>query len=120
MAHEPRPVGELDDRYYGISEVSEITNVPVHVLRQWEERFSQLRPKRSRTNRRQYTPRDIAIVQRIKQLHWHEQRGTAGVKRQLTMELEGIGKPKTRNEAQDLIDKIATEARTLLALLDDE
>ena len=111
---------DLEDRYYAISEVSEITHVPIHVLRQWEDRFTQLKPKRSRTNRRQYTLRDIAIVQRIKQLHRQEKRGTTGVRRQLTMEMEGIGKPKTRQEARDLVDKIAAEARALLAVLDDE
>lgn len=120
MNREQQRDRELEDRYYGISEVSELTNVPIYVLRQWEERFSQLRPKRSRTNRRQYTPRDIAIVQRIKQLHWHEARGSAGVQRQLTMEIEGIGKPKTRKEAQDRIDQIAAEARAMLAILDED
>lgn len=111
---------DVEDRYYSISEVSTRTDVPVHILRQWEARFPQLKPKRSRTNRRQYTQADIAIVNRIKQLHRHEQRSTAGVRRQLTMELEGVGKPKTRQEARDLVDKIAAEARALLDILDDE
>lgn len=116
----PLQYSDLEDRYYAISEVSAITKVPIHVLRQWEERFTHLDPKRSRTNRRQYTPRDIGIVRRIKQLHWFEKRGTVGVQRQLTIELEGLGKPQTRQEALDHIDKIAAEARVLLALLDED
>ncbi len=120
MPKNQQRAAELEDRYYSISEVSDLVKVPVHVLRQWEERFTPLKPKRSRTNRRQYTPRDIAIVQRIKQLHRQEKRGSVGVERQLILELEGLGKPNTGQEAMDRIDQIAAEARALLAILDED
>jgi DNA-binding transcriptional MerR regulator len=120
MAPATEVSGELDDRYYTISEVSKLANIPNHVLRQWEERFPALRPKRSSTNRRQYTARDIALIRRIIQLHRHEKRTTEGVRRQLRMELEGLGRPDTKQEVIDRIDRIAAEARSLLALLDQE
>jgi DNA-binding transcriptional MerR regulator len=68
----------LEDRRYRISEVSDLTEVAVHVLRQWEARFPQLKPKRDRSNRRYYMPADIGIVRRIKELVRHEKLTTHG------------------------------------------
>jgi DNA-binding transcriptional MerR regulator len=92
--------------------------VPVHVLRQWEERFPQLRPKRDRRNQRVYTDRDVAIARRIKELLRDERMTGDGAGRALTRELSGEAPPKTRQEAIDLLDRIEAEARALLDLLD--
>jgi DNA-binding transcriptional MerR regulator len=108
----------LDGRRYGIAEVSGMTEVPVHVLRQWEARFPQLRPKRDRANHRQYSDDDIAIVRRIKQLLWIEKMTTEGARKRLAQELRGEGRPKTRQEALELLDKIESEVREMLGLLD--
>ena len=110
----------VEGRRYGISEVSELTDVPVHLLRQWESRFTQLKPKRDRANRRYYTAADIDIVRRIKYLVKHEGMTMPGVERQLTRELLGEGRPKTRKEILDLIDTIDEEVRTLLDMLGPE
>lgn len=110
----------LESKRLGISEVSETTGVPAHVLRQWEERFSQLRPRRDRANHRYYSPQDIEIVRRIKQLLWQEKMTTEGARRRLAQELRGEGRPKTRQEALERLEQIEAEARQLLALLDDE
>ena len=108
----------LDKRRYKISEVSEIVDVPIHVLRQWESRFTQLKPKRDRGNRRYYMPEDIEIVRRIKQLLRHEKMTSQGAARRLTQELLGEGTPQTNAEALDIIDKIEAEARGMLDILD--
>ena len=111
---------ELEDRRYKISEVSEIVGVPVHVLRQWERRIQYLKPRRDRANRRYYTLEDIEIAQRIKHLLRHEKMTLEGVELQLAQELYGEGRPKTGREVIELLDKIESEARAMLAMLDAE
>ena len=108
----------LEDRRYRISEVSDLTEVPVHVLRQWEARFPQLKPKRDRSNRRYYMPDDIGIVRRIKELVRHEKLTTQGARLRLSQELYGEGRPKSNAEMRQLLGKIEDEARALLDMLD--
>ena len=110
----------LEDRRYRISEVSDLTDIPVHVLRQWEARFPQLKPKRDRSKRRYYMPEDIGIVRRIKELIRHEKLTTQGVRLRLSQELYGEGRPKSNAEMRHLVGKIENEARALLDLLDGD
>jgi DNA-binding transcriptional MerR regulator len=102
-----------------IREVSEAVGVPDYVLRQWEERFPQLRPKRDRRNQRVYSERDVAIARRIKELLRDERMTGDGAVRALARELAGESPPKTRQEATELLDRIEAEARALLDLLDE-
>ena len=111
---------QTDDRQYKISEVSDMVDVPVHVLRQWEARFPQLKPRRDSANRRHYEKADIAIVRRIKELLWHERMTTEGARVRLAQELRGEGRPRTRKEALEIIDKIEDEVRALLDLLESD
>jgi DNA-binding transcriptional MerR regulator len=106
------------ERRYSISEVSELTAVPQHLLRQWEAKFPQLKPKRNRANRRYYYQADIAVVQRIKVLLRHEGLRTDGAKIRLAQEIHGEGRPRTRQEMIDQVDHIQTEVRAMLSLLD--
>lgn len=117
-APQDRTINELPDRRYSISEVSELVDVPIYVLRQWEAKITQLRPKRNRSNRRYYTPTDIEIVRRIKQLLRHEKMTLDGVRLRLAEEMHGNGRPQTRQTAIDLVDRIEAEARRLLDMLD--
>jgi DNA-binding transcriptional MerR regulator len=89
----------LEDRRYSISEVSEHLALPVHLLRQWEKAFSQLKPKRNQANRRYYTREDIRIVERIKQLVRSEKMTFEGASQRLSQELRGEGVPQTNEEA---------------------
>ncbi len=111
-------MSELPDRRYSISEVSKLVDVPIYVLRQWEAKITQLRPKRNRSNRRFYSPADIEVVRRIKQLLRHEKMTLDGVRLRLAEELHGNGRPQTRQAAIDMIDRIEAETRRLLDLLD--
>ncbi len=104
---------------YSIRKVSEMTGVPAHVLRQWEARFTQLKPKRDRANRRTYSESDVDTVRRIKELLRHERLTTRGAKRRLAQELHGEGRPKTEAELLDLVDKIQDEVRAMLDILDN-
>ena len=109
----------LEDRRYTISEVGEITGVPAHVLRQWESRIPQLNPKRDGSNRRYYTLDDIDVVRRIKQLVRHEKLTIKGVVKRLSQEIYGEGRPKTNREVLDLLDKLETEVREALDMLEE-
>lgn len=109
----------LEDRRYSIAEVSEKVGVPAYVLRQWEKRIPELRPRRDRANRRYYLPDDIGIALRIHQLVHEEKMSLAGARQRLVEELRGEGRPRTRQEAIDLADKIEADVRRLLDLLDD-
>ncbi len=113
-------MAELEDRRYKISEVGAILDVPGHLLRQWESRIPQLKPKRDRANRRYYTRKDIEIARRIKHLIRHEKVTIEGVRLQLAQELHGEGRPKTRREVVDLVEKIQTEVRAMIDMLDSE
>ncbi len=113
-------ISKLEDRRYGIAEVSQLTGVHDYVLRQWEARFPQLKPGRDRANRRFYKPADIAVVRRIKQLLWHEKMTTKGARVRLAEELRGEGRPRTRQEALDILDKMEEEIRTMLDLLENQ
>tara|TARA_R110001592_G_scaffold116981_4_gene318652 strand:+ start:494 stop:841 length:348 start_codon:yes stop_codon:yes gene_type:complete len=108
------------ERRLRISEVSEMTGVAIHLLRQWEEKIPQLKPRRDRANRRYYLEKDIAIIRRIKHLVRHEKMALDGVKIRIAQELHGEGRPRTRQEAIDLVDRIESEVRGMLKLLDSE
>ncbi len=55
-------------RYFTIGEVSELCGVKPHVLRYWEQEFSQLRPVKRRGNRRYYQHHEVLLVRRIREL----------------------------------------------------
>lgn len=107
-----------EHRKYTISEVSELTGIPQHVLRQWEKRYPDLRPKRDGANRRTYNARDIDVVQRIQHLTREEGLTTAGAKQRLAEELAGGSRPKTTRDIVELIDSIENEARAIMQILD--
>lgn len=55
-------------RYFTIGEVSTLCNVKPHVLRYWEQEFSQLQPLKRRGNRRYYQRHEVQLIRQIKQL----------------------------------------------------
>ena len=60
------------DAYRTISEVSAELNVPPHVLRFWETKFSNLRPLKRSGGRRYYRPNDINVLMRIRDLLYED------------------------------------------------
>ena len=60
--------GKAKDAFKTISEVSALLDVPQHVLRFWESKFSGLRPLKRGGGRRYYRPEDVAVLRRIRQL----------------------------------------------------
>ncbi len=109
---------EQNNRRYPISKVSDKVRVPLHLLRQWEKRFPQLKPKRDRANRRCYDEADIATILRIKELLWHEKMTTEGARRCLALELREQGRPRSKKEFLEGINAIENEVRAMLDILD--
>lgn len=66
-----------------IGEVSAELDIPQHILRFWEGKFTQLRPVKRSGNRRYYRAEDVALIQRIDRLLNHEGYTIAGVQRLL-------------------------------------
>lgn len=60
--------GKAPGAFRTIGELSDDLNVPRHILRYWETRFTQLRPLKRAGQRRYYRPEDVALVQRIHHL----------------------------------------------------
>jgi DNA-binding transcriptional MerR regulator len=59
-------------RYFTIGEVSELCGVKPHVLRYWEQEFTQLRPMKRRGNRRYYQHHEVLLIRRIRELLYEE------------------------------------------------
>lgn len=107
------------NRRHSIGEVSDLVNVPVHVLRQWEDRMPELRVPRDRSKRRYYTGKEIRQVQRIRQLLWDEKMTTAGARKVLAAEARGEMSVRTTPEMLEAIDAIEAEVRAMLERLDE-
>ena len=78
-----RNVTKSPTAYRTISEVSEDLNVPQHVLRFWETRFSQVRPLKRGGGRRYYRPEDLVLLRRIQKLLYEEGYTIKGVQKLL-------------------------------------
>ena len=59
-------------RYFTIGEVAELCGVKPHVLRYWEQEFTQLRPMKRRGNRRYYQHHEVLLVRRIRELLYEQ------------------------------------------------
>jgi DNA-binding transcriptional MerR regulator len=55
-------------RYFTIGEVSDLCGVKPHVLRYWEQEFTQLKPLKRRGNRRYYQHHEVLLIRRIREL----------------------------------------------------
>ncbi len=70
-------------RYFTISEVAELCAVKPHVLRYWEQEFTQLHPMKRAGNRRYYQHHEVLLVRRIRQLIYEEGYTIAGARARL-------------------------------------
>ncbi len=78
-----RGVVKAATAYRTISEVSDELDVPQHVLRFWETRFSQVRPLKRGGGRRYYRPEDVRLLRRIQKLLYEEGYTIKGVQKLL-------------------------------------
>jgi len=86
-------------RYFTIGEVSELCGVKPHVLRYWEQEFTQLRPVKRRGNRRYYQHHEVLLIRRIRELLYEEGFTISGARNRLDSSLlqNDKGEPTARN-----------------------
>ncbi len=70
-------------RYFTIGEVSELCCVKPHILRYWEQEFTQLKPVKRRGNRRYYQHHEVLLVRRIRDLLYEQGFTIAGARNRL-------------------------------------
>src|SRR5512147_264623 len=70
-------------RYFTIGEVSELCGVKAHVLRYWEQEFTQLKPVKRRGNRRYYQHHEVLLIRRIRELLYEEGFTISGARNRL-------------------------------------
>ena len=83
-------------RYFTIGEVSELCGVKPHVLRYWEQEFTQLRPMKRRGNRRYYQHHEVLMIRRIRDLLYDEGFTISGARNKL-QEIVQTERDKRRN-----------------------
>ncbi|HLS17785.1 MAG TPA: MerR family transcriptional regulator [Paenalcaligenes sp.] len=91
-------------RYFTIGEVSELCGVKPHVLRYWEQEFTQLRPVKRRGNRRYYQHHEVLLIRRIRHLLYDEGFTISGARNRLgdTNALEHNPEAAVRLSGQEL------------------
>ncbi len=105
-------------RYFTIGEVSELCGVKPHVLRYWEQEFTQLKPVKRRGNRRYYQHHEVLLVRRIRELLYREGFTISGARNRLD---EGGGKdiPSSHAAAEHFVpaDSLRGEIANIISLL---
>lgn len=106
-------------RYFTIGEVSELCGVKPHVLRYWEQEFTQLKPVKRRGNRRYYQHHEVLLIRRIRELLYEQGFTISGARNKL----DSRGAESSADEAMAVPERetgVDTAAlRTeLLAILD--
>ena len=99
-------------RYFTISEASNLCNVEAHVLRYWEQEFSQLSPIKRRGNRRYYQRHDVMLIRHIKELLYDNGYTIKGAKQKLSDEASD---QETKSSS---ISAIRSELESIIDLLD--
>ncbi len=80
---EPEELIRIPDKiYFTIGEVAKLCKVEPHVLRYWEQEFTQLTPSKRR-KRRYYQRKDVILIRRIQHLLYEERFSIKGARRQL-------------------------------------
>jgi DNA-binding transcriptional MerR regulator len=98
-------------RYFTIGEVSELCGVKPHVLRYWEQEFTQLKPVKRRGNRRYYQHHEVLLIRRIRELLYEQGFTISGARARLDEAAVQLKSPSSRfnpallrREIQSLLD----------------
>ncbi|MCF7987242.1 MAG: MerR family transcriptional regulator [Methylovulum sp.] len=102
-----------EKRYFTIGEVSELCGVKPHVLRYWEQEFTELSPVKRRGNRRYYQRHDVLMIRQIRALLYEQGYTIGGARAHLLRDdtLEQTAKSKA------FIHEILNELEDILTLL---
>lgn len=99
-------------RYFTIGEVSELCGVKPHVLRYWEQEFTQLKPVKRRGNRRYYQHHEVLLIRRIRELLYEEGFTISGARNRLdAVRLDSARLDTARIEPEDKPEAPPREGR---------
>jgi DNA-binding transcriptional MerR regulator len=113
-------------RYFTIGEVSELCGVKPHVLRYWEQEFTQLKPVKRRGNRRYYQHHEVLLIRRIRELLYEQGFTISGARNKLdSRAVDAAGGDEQGSDGFDLMAPVMgpnhamlrTELTAILALL---
>ena len=109
-------------RYFTIGEVSELCGVKPHVLRYWEQEFTQLKPVKRRGNRRYYQHHEVLLIRRIRELLYEQGFTISGARNKLDGRMAQAEKDSMAAAAEAAQNKINLievrhELEQILALL---
>lgn len=104
-------------RYFTVGEVSELCGVKPHVLRQWEQVFSQLKPAKRRGSRRYYQHHEVMLIRRIRELLYDQGLSISSAHNQLLKEASEDGNRAASPQVKGQIDLAGLKAE-LKAILD--
>jgi DNA-binding transcriptional MerR regulator len=99
-------------RYFTIGEVSELCGVKPHVLRYWEQEFTQLKPVKRRGNRRYYQHHEVLLIRRIRELLYEQGFTISGARARLEQSgvpgksASGTAPFPVKDELQQVIDML--------------
>lgn len=98
-------------RYFTIGEVSDLCGVKPHVLRYWEQEFTQLKPVKRRGNRRYYQHHEVLLIRKIRELLYEQGFTISGARNRL----DGAGNKELKAASQK---SAASNAGALAANVD--
>src|SRR6202048_5197471 len=88
-------------RYFTIGEVSDLCGVKPHVLRYWEQEFTQLKPVKRRANRRYYQHHEVLLIRRIRELLYEQGFTINGARNRLDARGSVVGEDDGGRPQQD-------------------
>jgi DNA-binding transcriptional MerR regulator len=104
-------------RYFTIGEVSELCGVKPHVLRYWEQEFTQLKPVKRRGNRRYYQHHEVLLIRRIRELLYEQGFTISGARNKLDgPDISGMVAEGEPSVSMDLL-AVRSELERVLVLL---
>ncbi|MDR2452538.1 MAG: MerR family transcriptional regulator [Candidatus Accumulibacter sp.] len=102
-------------RYFTIGEVSELCGVKPHVLRYWEQEFTQLKPVKRRGNRRYYQHHEVLLVRRIRELLYNQGFTISGARNRLEETIE-----ESHEKTEPTPESIRSELLDIVRILKGE
>src|SRR5512136_1494496 len=105
-------------RYFTIGEVSDLCAVKPHVLRYWEQEFTQLKPVKRRGNRRYYQHHEVLLIRRIRDLLYEQGFTISGARHRLESEVSARAAPPRTESAPAVAE--AREPSAAPALSDED
>lgn len=106
-----------DKRYFSIGEVATLCDVKPHVLRYWEQEFSEIKPVKRRGSRRYYQAKDVELIRLIRHLLYDKGFTISGARKALRDKTSDAPKPQVSSkfdltplivELESMIDTLET------------